>query len=328
PVQRSETDLLALSAAVERDSEHPLGRAVIAKALHDRVPELRASDFGSFPGRGAAATVEGRRIAIGNARLLREIGVPEAEIAVVDGIADRELALAGETGLSVAEKIRSGWRIVGVIAVADRVRPGATAALRRLRERGIERIVMLTGDRLGGSETVASEVGADEVHAGLLPDEKAETVQQLQDEGWHVTLVGDGINDAPALATADVGIAMGMGGTDVALDSADLALMRDDLSVVGSMVDLSKRTLAIIRQNITLSMVTKVLALVLGVFGFLNLWIAVLADVGTSLVVTANGLRLTRFRAVPPAIQASAVGCDCGDDHHHDHATEEPMRAD
>ena len=321
--QLTERDLLALAAAVERDSEHPLGRAVIAKALHDRVPELVATDFVAHAGRGASARVGEREIAIGNERLMHELGVSANDLAAVDVIADQTLAKDGETGLLVAERMTDTWRILGMIAVADRIRPGARAALQRLRDLGIERIEMLTGDRQEVAETIASQVGVDTVHARLLPHEKAETIRNLQAEGWHVTLVGDGVNDAPALKTANVGVAMGMGGTDVALDSADLALMRDDLWVVGSIVDLSRRTLAIIRQNITLSMVTKVLALVLALLGFVNLWIAVLADVGTSVVVTLNGLRLARVQDVPAPVVAEVedIACGCGaHDHTHAHS--------
>lgn len=320
--QLSEQDLLTLAAAVERDSEHPLGRAVIAKALHDRVPDLQATDFVAHAGRGALARVGEREIAIGNERLMLELGVPAGDLSAVDVIADDSLARNGETSLLVAERMSNAWHILGMIAVADRIRPGASAALQRLRDLGIERIEMLTGDRQGVAETIASQVGVDTVHAGLLPHEKSETIRNLQAEGWHVTLVGDGVNDAPALKTANVGIAMGMGGTDVALDSADLALMRDDLWVVGSIVDLSRRTLAIIRQNITLSMVTKVIALVLALLGFVNLWIAVLADVGTSVVVTLNGLRLARVQDVPAPVVADVedVACGCeGHDHTHEH---------
>jgi Cd2+/Zn2+-exporting ATPase len=321
--QHSESDLLALAAAVERDSEHPLGRAVIAKALHDHVPVLQATTFEAFPGRGARALVDGREIAIGNARLITELGVLAGDLEAMGLIEERSLGKAGETGLMLAERLPDAWHVIGMIAVADRVRPGAKEAVQRLRHLGIQRVVMLTGDHQAVAETIAAQIGIDQVHAGLLPHEKAEAIAAMQAEGWHVTLVGDGVNDAPALTTANVGIAMGIGGTDVALDSADLALMRDDLWVVGSVVDLSRRTLAIIRQNITLSMVTKVIALLLGVLGFVNLWIAVLADVGTSVVVTLNGLRLARVQDVPAPVLATEVvqpdACGCGEDHDHHH---------
>ncbi len=308
-------DVLALASAVERDSEHPLAGAVVAKALHDRVPELSATDFEAFPGRGASSLIDGREIAVGNKRLMIELGVPAGDLDALDAIAEGSLAKAGETALLVAERMPDAWHVLGVIAVADRVRPGAKETVQRLRDLGIERVVMLTGDCRTVAETIGAQVGVDEIRAELLPHEKAEAIASLKADGWHVTQVGDGVNDAPALATADVGIAMGMGGTDLALESADLALMRDDLWVVGSVIALSRRTVAIIRQNITLSMVTKLIALLLGVLGFVNLWIAVLADVGTSVLVTLNGLRLARISDVPApaAPTAEAVSCSCTD---------------
>lgn len=321
----SERDLLSLAAAVEHGSEHPLARAVVARALHDEVPVPIATSFETLPGRGVRAVVNGRTTVIGNDRLMTEIGLSKDDLdtygeGVVTAFANR-----GESVLVVAEERSNGPKILGMIAVADRVRPGAADAIQRLRDLGVEKIMMLTGDRSAVAWRIGDMVGVDDVRSGCLPHEKAEAIAQLQAEGWHVTHVGDGINDAPALATANVGIAMGMGGTDVALESADLALMRDDLSVVGSVVDLSRRTVSIIKQNITLSMVTKLIALVLGLFGVVNLWIAVLADVGTSVVVTLNGMRLTRAAAVStpvrcPAPKAHACGCD-GDDH--DHADED-----
>ena len=321
----SQRDLLALAAAVERDSEHPLGRAVIAKALHDRVPELPATDFEAFPGRGASSHVDGREIAIGNQRLMADLGVPNTELDAVGSLAEGPLAKAGETALFVAERMPDAWHALGLIAVADRIRPGAKEAIQRLRDLGVERVVMLTGDRRSVAETVGAQVGVDEIHAELLPHEKAETVAAWQADGWHVTQVGDGVNDAPALARADVGIAMGMSGSDLALESADLALMRDDLWVVGSVIALSRRTVRIIRQNITLSMVTKLIALLLGVLGFVNLWIAVLADVGTSVFVTLNGLRLARLSQAPmPVVEdrdrSDVDACGCGEAHEHPHA--------
>ena len=315
--RHSGQDVLALAAAVERNSEHPLAGAVVAKALHDRVPELTATDFEALPGRGATSLVEGREIAVGNKRLMIDLGVPDENMEALDAIAEGSLAGAGETALLVAQRNSDAWQVLGVIAVADRVRPGARDAIQRLRDLGIERVVMLTGDRRSVAETVGAEVGVDEIRADLLPHEKAQAIAELQADGWHVTQVGDGVNDAPALATADVGIAMGMGGTDLALESADLALMRDDLWVVGSVIALSRRTVEIIRQNITLSMVTKLIALLLGVLGFVNLWIAVLADVGTSVLVTLNGLRLANMSDVPaptdPLGETASCSCtDCG----------------
>jgi Cd2+/Zn2+-exporting ATPase len=213
--------------------------------------------------------------------------------------------------------------VTGVIVVADRVRSGASDAIRRLRESGIHSVAMLTGDRLAVANAVAADVGVDQVRADLLPHQKAQAIASLASSG-PVAMVGDGVNDAPALAAASVGIAMGIGGTDVALESADVALMRDDLSSLATLVDLAHRTLTIIRQNVALSMITKVAALTLGTVGLVNLWIAVVVDVGTSLIVTLNGLRLARADqpgTVVEEIQVD-VACGCGEAHDHGHHTQ------
>ncbi|HEV2067004.1 MAG TPA: HAD-IC family P-type ATPase, partial [Thermomicrobiales bacterium] len=180
-------------------------------------------------------------------------------------------------------------------------------------------VILLSGDRLAVARTVASAVGANAVRAELLPDHKVDAIRELRRQG-PVAMVGDGVNDAPALALADCGIAMGLNGTDVALESADLALMRDDLTSLPTLVRLGQRTLTVIRQNVTLSLLTKIAALVLGTFGFVNLWIAVLVDVGTSLVVTLNGLRLARLEARPVdtasvEVHAEGESCGCGVSH-------------
>jgi Cd2+/Zn2+-exporting ATPase len=293
---RGERELVATAAAVEHGSEHPLARAIVARALYDNLAVPAAIAFSALPGRGARATVGGREILVGSERLMSETGL---EASAAAWLAERSAALAAE-GESVLAVASSDGELLGAIAVADRVRPGAREALAELRREGVERLVMLTGDRREVAERIAGELGVDEVRAELLPDEKSAVIADLRERYGPVAMVGDGINDAPALATADVGIAMGVAGSDVALESADLALMKDDLSALARLFDLSNRTLAIIRQNVTLSLVTKLAALLLGVFGFVNLWIAVLADVGTSIVVTLNGLRLARAAEASP----------------------------
>ncbi len=226
----------------------------------------------------------------------------------------------GESALSLIEVEDGSARVLGVIVVADRVRAGAQPAIQQLREGGIRSIAMLSGDRTIVANSVAATVGADEVLADLLPDQKALAIAALRSSG-PVAMVGDGVNDAPALAAADVGIAMGIGGTDIALESADIALMRDDLSSLATLVDLAHRTLTIIRQNVAISMITKVAALMLGTLGLVNLWIAVLVDVGTSLLVTLNGLRLARAdqRESLAESQQVELACGCGEAHDHDH---------
>jgi Cd2+/Zn2+-exporting ATPase len=321
-----EAGLLATAAAVEGPSEHPLSRAIVARALHDDLRVEPAEAFESYPGRGVSAEVGGRRVAIGNERMLSELGVFGEQIAWVNEQAE-SFGVRGEPALPVVE-LRDGTdpRVLGVIVVADRMRRETVESVASLRDAGIQRLAMLSGDRNAVARSVADTAGIDTVMAELLPDEKSAAIATLQANG-PVAMVGDGVNDAPALAVADVGVAMGMGGTDVALESADVVLMRDDLGSLSSLVTLSKRTLTVIRQNVTVSMVTKVLALVLGAFGFVNLWIAVLFDVGTSLLVTANGLRLARVDAAAPTVEDQPAACGCGEDHDHqdghdhDHAT-------
>lgn len=322
----SEVELLSLAAAVERESEHPLARAIIARALHDEVPIKEATHFASQTGMGASAMVGSRRIHIGSERLLRQLGVDANGLKRIDRIAT-EHAASGRSVVSIAAERDDGTvDVLGAIAIADRVRPGTKEILSGLKRSGVGATVMLTGDRRVVAQAIATQVGVDQVHADLLPEDKIAAIEGLRKQGGLVAMIGDGVNDAPALATADIGIAMGISGSDVALESADLALMQDDLSALLRLRDLSIRTREVIRQNIVLSLVTKVLALGLGALGFVSLWIAVLVDVGTSLVVTANGMRLAR--AIEVRTAAAVVvdeDCSCGESHDHEqshqHAT-------
>jgi Cd2+/Zn2+-exporting ATPase len=287
--------LLATAAAVETLSEHPLARAVTLKARDEAIAVASGEGFEALPGKGATARIDGRMVAVGSIRLAGELGLAgSVEQPSPLALEMRRFAAEGATPLFVAVASDPGgpFQPLGVIAVADRLRPHAADAVRRMREAGIAHVAVLTGDTRATGEAIAREVGADSVLAELLPAEKADAVRELRQRYGPIVMVGDGINDAPALATADVGIAMGAAGTDVALETADIALMGDDLSGVAFALELSRQTGGVIRQNIALSLVTKLLALVLAAFGIVNLWIAVAADVGTSLVVTLNGMRL------------------------------------
>ena len=319
-------DLLALAAAVERDSEHPIARAIVAKALHDRVTVPPASAFRAMIGRGATATVLGEEILVGSARLVQELSL--AEQARRRFLAETEVnGRHGRSTLAVV-RVRDGVAtLLGAIGVADRVRPGAAEAIAALRAQGIRHVEILTGDQQVVGQAIGERLAVDAVRAELLPDQKVAAVTALRAEKRTIAMVGDGINDAPALATADVGIAMGIGGTDAALESASLTLMRDDLGALANVVGLGQRMLTIIRQNVTVSLLTKVLALGLAMLGFVNLWIAVVVDVGTSLLVILNGLRLARIASgavaasdLPAGVVAEAhahdaCGCDsCASD--------------
>jgi Zn2+/Cd2+-exporting ATPase len=290
----SPAEVVRLAAAVEQHSEHPLARAVVARALHDGLVFPDADQFTALVGRGAKASVGGQTLAVGNGRLLVELGLSPERLGELDAVVTAQ-ADAGRTALLLA-RLREGSEpeMLGVITVADRLRPGSAEAVQAIRRAGAARVAMLTGDSVPVAAAIGQASGIDDVRAELLPDEKAAAIDALRRDHGAVVMIGDGINDAPALATADVGVAMGTGGTDVALESADLALMRDDLDGIAGIMRLSQRTLAIIQQNVTLSLVTKLAALLLGSLGFVNLWVAVLADVGTSVLVTLNGLRLAR----------------------------------
>ncbi|MGC4105644.1 MAG: cation-translocating P-type ATPase [Thermomicrobiales bacterium] len=328
----ADADVLAFAAAVEAPSEHPLARAVVARALHDRVTIPTVDAFAALTGRGAQGTVDGHTVLVGSPRLMRESHAPADQLARLDAIAARH-AESGQTTLAVATMASDTATIVGAIAVADRLRPGAAEALAALRRAGVERLVMLTGDQRGVAEAIAGAVGVDEVRAELLPSQKSSALDEIRAASGAIAMVGDGVNDAPALAKADVGIAMGIGGSDVALESASMALMRDDLSAIAQTVALSKRMVRIVQQNVTLSLLTKALALGLAMAGFVNLWIAVVVDVGTSLVVILNGIRLSRIAladdaapAVVPMAASTAhvhdAPCECGGPHEHAHRSD------
>lgn len=282
----SETELITLAAAVERNSEHPLARAIIARATQMNVTIPSVTDFEAVTSAGAIATVGDRRLGVGNERLLEQLDVPVDQISL----------FADSGQISSAIFVAEQGRLLGAITIADQQRLAAAEVITNLRNEGIEKIVMLTGDRRQVAERIGASVGVDDVRAELLPQDKSDAIAAYQASGDRIMVIGDGINDAPALALANVGVAMGMGGTDIALESADMALMRDDLAVLPRVIRLSRRTVQIIRQNITLSLITKLAALILSAFGFVSLWIAVVVDVGTSVIVTLNGMRLARNR--------------------------------
>ncbi len=287
PIGRaSSDDVIRLAAGVESGSEHPLAQAILDHARRNAIEVPAATRFSALVGRGARASIDGTTVYIGNERLLDDLKVPKAEAT---GIA-AGFEARGQTGVFVITE----QAVIGVVAIADEVRPHAKEALAQLRAAGVQRVVMLTGDNRGTAEAVASALGIDEVHSQLLPDQKVEIVRRLENSGERVAFVGDGVNDAPALAAASVGIAMGAAGTDVALETADIALMGDDLSRLATAITLSHRTRRIIRQNVWFAIVTKAVFLVLAVTGLATLWMAIAADMGASLIVVMNGLRPIR----------------------------------
>jgi len=281
-------DILAIAAGLEIRSEHPVGRAILAKALDAGIELPTSTRFRSLPGRGAEALIDGDPSLIGNHRLLEERGLCDAD---THSRLDRVAAL-GRTAVVVA---RLG-RPIGIIVLADRLRVAARETIEMLRRQGVERVVLLTGDNQATADAIVREVGADEAFAELLPEDKVSAVQKLRRRYGTIAMVGDGVNDAPAMAAADVGIAMGAAGTDAALETADIALMADELVKIPFAIRLGRATLRNIRVNVSVSLALKAVFLALAIAGSATLWMAVLADMGASLLVIANGLRLLKSK--------------------------------
>lgn len=285
--------VLALAAAVEARSQHPLARAVLRHAEEHRAVVPQATDVQALTGRGIRARVGNEDVWLGNDRLFAELGM-------IDDAARNALAAQSALGrtavlLGISPSAGDTVQIKGLVAIADRPRAHAAEALAALQAAGIRRVVMLTGDNAGTARAVAEGVGGvDEYRSELLPADKAAAVTALRVEHGPVLFVGDGVNDAPALAAADVGVAMGAGGSDVAIETADVALMTDDLERLGTLIRIARKAEGIIRMNIALALVTKLAFVMLAVGGYATLWMAVAADMGTSLLVVLNGMRALR----------------------------------
>lgn len=284
---RTERALLATAAGVERWSEHPLAQAIVLGAQARGFEAARATEFRSHTGSGAEAEVDGRRIFVGSLEWFGNHVAPVASDAtsLVQSLQDegKTVVLVGERGVA--------W---GALALRDNLRKNARKAVEDLRALGIERIVMLTGDNARTAQAIASEAQVDEIHAGMKPEDKSLKIRELQSRFGHVAMVGDGVNDAPALAEAAVGVAMGAAGTDVALETADVALMADDLEKLVYALGLARRNNKIVRQNVALSAVV-IGALVVGaVAGVFSLPVAVLGHELSEFAVIANGLRMLR----------------------------------
>lgn len=282
----TEQELIEIAAAIEARSEHPLARAVIAYAVALGVKPRPAQDYQAIQGKGARAVLDGRPAWIGSHRYLEERGQETPEM-------HQKLEALSSAGSSVVV-IGNDEHVCGFIAVADQVRPTAKETVAALRAAGIERIIMLTGDNAGTGQAVGRETGVDEVRAELLPEDKVKAVEELVARYGKVAMVGDGVNDAPAMARSTLGIAMGAAGTDAAIETADIALMSDDLSRLPWLIRHSRRTLSVIRQNIVASLGVKVVFVVLTLLGHASLWTAIAADTGMSLLVVINALRLLR----------------------------------
>ncbi|MCI0643383.1 MAG: cadmium-translocating P-type ATPase [Chloroflexi bacterium] len=293
----SETELLVLAAAVEARSEHPLAQAVVTAARARHLSLAEATDLQAVVGKGVTAQVDGRTVHIGAVSHLRE-----QEITIPPEMSRRveSLEAQGKTVMLVGDDTR---RALGLIAVADTVRPEARQAVAALKAAGVEKVVMLTGDNARAAQAIGLAAGVDEVRAELLPEEKVAEVKRLLQEYGSVAMVGDGVNDAPALASASVGIAMGAGGTDVALETADVVLMASDLSKLPYALRLSQRAMSIVRQNLTFALGVIVVLIASAFLNIVSLSLGVVGHEGSTVIVVLNGLRLLGYR--PPAPTSS-----------------------
>ncbi len=287
-----ESEVIQIAAAIDIHSDHPLAQAVVAYARQNNVQFSPAENYQSRSGKGAEGSVNGHEYFVGNHRFAHELGVcNEALERKLGAIESRAMSV-----VVVGHKPHDGCAgdVLGVLAVGDAVRPEAAEAIKSLRATGIQKILMLSGDNQKTANAIAAKVGIDQAFGDLLPDQKIERVRALKEQFQHVGMIGDGVNDAPAMAIADVGIAMGAAGTDTAIETADMALMQDDLSKVAEAIELGRRTVRVIQANIAFALAVKALFLVLALSGHTSLWMAILADTGATLVVIANALRLLK----------------------------------
>jgi Cd2+/Zn2+-exporting ATPase len=286
---QSPDEMLRIVGAIENRSEHHLAGATIAE-LNRRgveIGKISVTGFEALPGKGVCATVGGAQYYVGNEKLSQEHGFYTAEVRRHI----ERFAREGKTAVVFGrEKVP-----LGILATQDTIRTEGKEAIGQLRKMGIRKLVLLSGDDPAVVGRIARELAITEHHGGMLPDEKVRTLERLKQQHESVAMVGDGINDAPALAAASVGISMGVSGSDTALETADVVLMSDDLSKLPHLAGLSKKAMTVIRQNIGLALGLKVVFLVLSVLGHATLWMAVLADDGAALAVILNGLRLLSY---------------------------------
>lgn len=286
----NDNKMLKIAATLEKGSQHPLASSILRKAEEAQIDfKDNTEDFSSITGKGVKGKVDGQLYYIGSPKLFTELhtSIETAAKSQID-----ELQIQGRTVMVLGTEVK----ILALIAVADEVRESSKDVIQKLHELGIKKTIMLTGDNKATANAIGKRLGIAEVKAELLPQDKLAYIKTLRSQYGNVAMVGDGVNDAPALAASTVGIAMGGAGTDTALETADIALMGDDLSKLPYTMSLSRKTLAIIKQNIAFSLGVKVLALLLIVPGWLTLWMAIFADMGATLIVTLNSLRLLKLK--------------------------------
>ncbi len=279
-------NLLGIAAALEKGSEHPIGKAFVNKAKEKNINfNLKVDSFEALLGKGIKGIVEGELYYLGNNKLFEDVNI---DFTIKEKIQNYQ-----NTGKTVI-LMGNSKNIIALFTVVDTIRKDSKKAISSLKKIGINHIVMLTGDHEVTAKAVANQVGIEDYRSGLMPEDKLKYVEDLVKQVGKVAMIGDGINDAPALATATVGIAMGVAGTDVALETADITLMGDDLTKVAYVADLSRRTLRIIKENICFSVIVKLAFMILTFLGMANLWMAVFADTGAAIIVILNGMRLLK----------------------------------
>jgi Cd2+/Zn2+-exporting ATPase len=285
----TEQDLIKIATALEGHSTHPIAKAILNYAEENSVSTPSIESFNVVSGKGVKGVINGETYFAGNESLFKDHSI--------DLLSDliKKLEDLKKSGNSIVI-IGSGKQVVGFIGVTDGVREISSVALKRLKETGIKETIMLTGDHEGTAKQIAELTAIDDYHANLLPEEKANIIKQYQSRGFRVGMVGDGINDAPALATADIGVAMGGAGTDTSIETADIVLMADNLSQLPFLIKLSRKTLGIIKQNVWFSLLIKVVALLFIFPNWMTLWIAILSDTGAALIVILNSMRLVSFK--------------------------------
>ncbi|MBA2174162.1 cadmium-translocating P-type ATPase [Halobacillus locisalis] len=282
-------EVLRIARTIEEHSTHPIAESIISYAKERSLAPFQGTAFQSVAGKGAQATIDGTEYFVGNPKLFKDMNVSLDEM-------EKQINTLQEKGSTIV-LVGTRHEVLGLIAVADTIRDITVQSIQKLKQVGMKEIVMLTGDNNGTAKKIADETGVDRYFAELLPEDKVQAVQKLQKEGKPVAMIGDGINDAPALATADLGVAMGGAGTDTAMETADIVLMADNLEKLPHTIRLSRKALTIIKQNVWFSLITKVAALLLIFPGLLTLWMAVLADTGAALIVILNSMRLLRIKS-------------------------------
>jgi Cd2+/Zn2+-exporting ATPase len=292
----SADDLLWLAASLEQKSEHPLAQAILRAAAMGNRPLSEASEFKSHTGMGVSGKVAGRQLIVGNERLMRQYSQSEP---ITESNSIQALQAEGKTVVVVAEQTEGRLSVLGAIGIADALRESTARVIKLLKARGVQRVVMLTGDHETVAGHIGEQAGVDEVFAGLMPEDKLRILKELSARYGPVAMVGDGVNDAPALAAANIGIAMGAAGTDVALETADIVLMADDLGNIPYVLALSQKTRRILTQNLIFAFAV-ILVLVGSVLGIgLALPLSVIGHEGSTVLVSLNGLRMLGFSDLP-----------------------------